>query len=855
MPGDDPATRTFDGDETVGGASQGPPPLAPGVVLADRYRIVARLGAGAMGEVYRADDLKLGQPVALKFLPAHLAGDPLRLAGFHREVRMAREVSHPNVVRVHDIAESEGRHFISMEYVDGEDLASLIRRIGRLPADKGVELARELCLGLAAAHEQGVLHRDLKPANVMIDGRGRVRISDFGLAIRAPDGRSGEVAGTPAYMAPEQFDGEATPATDVYALGLVLYHMFVGEAAFSGGSVSEMAQRQREERPPRPRERVPDIDPQLEELILRCLEKEAAARPSTALSVAASLPGGDPLAALVAAGQTPPPEMIARAKSAAALSTATATGLLVFVLLGLPLGVALVEPLLLFRQVSLDRPPEVLADEARRLLGSMAGEDQAAGDSAFGFAYARPPRGPFAHPDALKDRAPIRFWYRQSPQTLSPRDPSARVSSGDPPITAAGMATVWLDTRGRLLELTRIPLAGAGAASDAWEPLFEAAGLEAGAFAEDPKAAAPPVPSDGRRAWLGEAAADEAPLRVDGASLEGRIVWFRVSTSEIDATDGTAADSTREWRLRATYLVIYVLVLVAGSLLAWRNLSLGRGDRKGAIRLAGYVTLLRLVAWLLAGAHAADPGGLQAGLRDVLRWSLYHAVLLAVLYLAIEPVVRRRWPHSLISWSRLLRGRFADPLVGRDILVGVATAVAMAVVFATGRLAPTWWGEEPASPLVVNLDLLLDTRSVLAWLLTTQIGALWSCLLFTVFFVLLQRLMKSTLLAAGSGILLFTALSGLNTSGGRPTEIVALVMVMGILFFTLSRFGFLATTVTVFGLSNGRMSIPTTTDLSQWYGQATAIWLVVMAGLALYGYWAAIGGSATVKRALLKVDA
>jgi serine/threonine-protein kinase len=133
-------------------------------MLAGRYRIVAALGKGGMGEVYRADDLELGQPVALKFLPQHLARDPQRLACLHNEVRLGRQVSHPNVCRVHDIGEADGQPFLSMEYVDGEDLASLLRRIGRLPPDKAREITRQMCLGLAAAHDKGVLHCDLKPA-------------------------------------------------------------------------------------------------------------------------------------------------------------------------------------------------------------------------------------------------------------------------------------------------------------------------------------------------------------------------------------------------------------------------------------------------------------------------------------------------------------------------------------------------------------------------------------------------------------------------------------------------------------------------------------------------------------------
>jgi serine/threonine-protein kinase len=197
----------------------------PGTVLAKRYRIVGLLGRGGMGEVYRADDLKLGQPVALKFLPEAVQRDQARLDRFLNEVKTALKVTHPNVCRVHDIGDVDGQHYLSMEYVDGEDLASLLRRIGRLPEDKAVQIARQLCAGLAAAHEQGILHRDLKPANVMIDGRGRAKITDFGLAGLAEGIEGAEVrAGTPQYMSPEQHAGsEVTVKSDVYSLGLLLY--------------------------------------------------------------------------------------------------------------------------------------------------------------------------------------------------------------------------------------------------------------------------------------------------------------------------------------------------------------------------------------------------------------------------------------------------------------------------------------------------------------------------------------------------------------------------------------------------------------------------------------------------------
>src|SRR3984885_6026562 len=289
--------------------------FVPGTLLGGRYRIIGLLGRGGMGEVYRATDLTLGEFEALKFLPAEAVGNNRLLERFAGEVRVARQVSHPNVCRVYDLGEVDGAPFISMEYVDGEDLSSLLTRIGRLPSGKAIETARKICAGLAAAHDRGIIHRDLKPQNIMMNKRGEVVIMDFGLAAIA-DQLSGAEArnGTPAYMAPEQLKGaEVTARSDIYALGLVLYELFTGKKPYDAKSVPQLLAMQESGQLTSMTSIAADIDPAVEKAIRRCLDPDPLRRPASALAVSASLPGGDPLAAALAAGETPSPELVAAA--------------------------------------------------------------------------------------------------------------------------------------------------------------------------------------------------------------------------------------------------------------------------------------------------------------------------------------------------------------------------------------------------------------------------------------------------------------------------------------------------------------------------------------------------------------
>jgi hypothetical protein len=429
----------------------------PGTKIADRYRIVSLVGKGGMGEVYRADDLKLGHTVALKFLPKELADDPQRLEYFHSEVRLTRQISHPNVCRVYDIGEADGQLFLSMEYIDGEDLRVLLRRIGKLPQDKGIQIAQQLCAGLAAAHEKGVLHRDLKPANIMLDGRGQVRITDFGLAKLAEEGTAGEIAGTPAYMAPEQLTrGEATIQSDLYSLGLVLYELFTGEAARKAGTVPELIRANEESSLSQTLELPGDIDPAVQRAISRCLEREPHERPISANAVAASLPGGDPLAAALAAGETPSPELVAAAGESGLLSLRAASIYLGIVLVGL----ALLVPLKGAKSPAhgLRDSAEVFAGEARKVLAELGHgpAENAPRYETYQFVL--------SEDEATEKREILEFWYRCSPNRIfrqvAPDDffnLRSLVTPTNPPPVTEGMASLLFNREQALRELYVVP--------------------------------------------------------------------------------------------------------------------------------------------------------------------------------------------------------------------------------------------------------------------------------------------------------------------------------------------------------------------------------------------------------------
>ena len=253
-------------------------PLASAAITG-RYDILGELGRGGMGIVYKALDRETGELIALKVLKPDITDDEAINEGFKNELRLARKITHRNVCRIHEFHRSEGTAYISMEYIDGQSLRNLLKRPEGVTLNDGLKIATQICAGLKEAHKGGIVHRDLKPENIMIDGKGNVKIMDFGIArsveISEANPRSGPVVGTPAYMSPEQAQGlHADHRTDIYAVGLILYEMFTKQRPFQADTPISVALQQTREVPRPPRELEPSIPPKVETIILKCLEKE-----------------------------------------------------------------------------------------------------------------------------------------------------------------------------------------------------------------------------------------------------------------------------------------------------------------------------------------------------------------------------------------------------------------------------------------------------------------------------------------------------------------------------------------------------------------------------------------------------
>jgi serine/threonine protein kinase len=854
---------TISSSDAIGGGR-----FVPGQIIADRYRIVALAGRGGMGEVYRAEDLKLSQIVAIKFLPESVSKDASALARFHSEVRIARTVSHPNVCRMFDIGDMDGITFLTMEYVDGEDLSSLIRRIGRLSTDKAAEIARQLCAGLAAAHDKGVIHRDLKPANIMLDGAGKVRITDFGLAGIAAMIEGADIrAGTPAYMAPEQLGGmEVTVKSDIYSLGLILYEVITGKRAFDATTLPELMRMREESRIPNPSTIVRDIDPMFERVILRCLATDPVLRPASALQVSAALPGGDPLAAALAAGETPSPQMVAAAGENDGIAPRVALTFLAATLVGI---------LLLFyfgikenaiERVHPRRSPEVLSNKASELTAKI-GYPERPVDREWGFAidsdfiswvsehdkpHADWNKVPYQRPELLS------FWYRQSRKNLIPdgfwgNGIPGVVTSEDPPLITSGMVDIWMDDDGRLSWFQAIPdekedapASGVNASSEIkkadWGPLFAAAELDPAELKSVPSTWNSLAASDYREAWDGKWPESDRPLHVEAASLRGKPVYFALSGPWTKANRMPPPEKVGSDKFKSlTGLIIAGGIVTGGLFFAFLNLKRGRGDRIGAWRLAWAAFTLQMVTFCFR-SHLLLSSDMIGLAFLAVATSLLYAGAMWLLYIALEPYVRRNWPQTIISWTRLVSGRVRDPLVGRDLVSGVLLGMAWVLIFEIGNLFSIRMGD---ALQFGSSDLLGGFRDAVGYYFNVATNSIQGALAFFLLLVLIKFIVRNQWVA----VLVFLAIQvtpRLLGSDHVLLDFVVWILVYAIAALAVVRFGLITLGIGVF-LADVLLNVPYSLDFSNWYAAHNLLLVFSFFAIGVWGFYLSLGGKKLLK--------
>lgn len=859
-------SRTPDSSRSTSASSGGEGKFLPGTVLIDRYRITGLLGRGGMGEVYKAEDLKLNQTVALKFLPEHFAEDPAAHERFFGEVRTARQVSHPNVCRVFDIGEVDGAQFLSMEFIDGDDLSSLLRRIGRLPPDKALETARQLCAGLHAVHQAGILHRDFKPANVMIDGRGKARLTDFGIAGLESELKEGAIAGTPAYMSPEQITGkELTTKSDIYSLGLVLYEIFTGKRAFAGDTINELLRKHKTATPTSPSEVVKDIDPIVEQVILRCLEKDPRDRPASALQVAMMLPGGNPLEAAIAAGETPSPEMVAAAPKKGALKPPVAVACLAAVVALFAFIVFFSGKVKLNEWVPLDKPLEVLAERANQIKNKLGYAD-APVDTVYSFGYsqsylthAEREGTPPDRFEKIRTGQPLTlyFWYRTSPGYLVPNS-SHEVYFSDPPNDVSGMTRLALDVRGRLISFEAVPPQVSEQITQNiqtdWSTPFAEAGLDIRNYTETKSQWAPPSFADERKAWEGKHVDHpEIPVRIEAAAFQGRAVYFEVVFPWDRPARQTATGGTASTNMIIFMGVVIFSVLLAGLILARYNLKAGRGDIKGASKLAVFIFSAFTLAQLVDANHVPDLFGELWIFSRIAGTSFLLTIFPWIFYIALEPFIRQRWPELIISWSRLMAGDFRDPLVGRDILVGGLLGLGTTAAAYLGVLLRQWSGIA-YSPYLGSSNItepLSGVGGVLTHFLFIFAEHINFAIAFTFLLLLLLAILRKKWLAIPAFGLIYS-IPYLEFASGEPWIVfLSPLLIATAMTVATARFGVLAL-YSHFLFHALTSANPITSDFSSWYAGSTFFVVAVLIGLAVFGFYTSLAGKRLLKGKLLQ---
>jgi serine/threonine-protein kinase len=841
--------------------------MAPGTLLAGRYRIVAPIGRGGMGQVYRAEDLRLGETVALKFLPESLANDPAWLGRFYSEVRTAREVTHPNVCRVHDLVETEdaaGRHicFLTMEYVDGENLADLIRRFGRLPTEKGMEIAAQITAALAAAHQKGVLHRDIKPANVLIDGRGQAKLADFGLAIAGDAARAGEVAGTPGYIAPEVLKlGLATGKSDLYSLGVVLYELLTGKRAFKDGRLTTAGVRHY----------APEVPIAAEKIIEQSMDPDPARRPVSIVELQTAFPAQDALQAALARGETPSPEMVAASGDEQPLALWKAWAL-VGATIAFMLSIWLISPKGSFLGTA---PPQLSAEEMRGRAQQYLRD--------FGYSTSHIVQVSYLDiNDELLDwvsqvgtraqkqnlanavQGSLALTYRQSAdQNLLPSN-GVPLNPDDPSPLLPSMQFAEVDSDGHLTHFLANPVGGGESEESPlglqsaptekeahpegmdtestvtgtadWAPVIAATGLDPSTLQPDKATFVPPFAFNQIRAWKASYPGHaETQVRLEVAAWQGKLVYLHV----VGPWDDLPDQFTIVRYTRGIFLFMTGAALLIGAWLAMHNLRRKRGDVRSATRLALFSLALSVGTFLLGLPFASrSMGDYFQSFLNCMAGALLIAGGLWLTYVAIEPLTRRRIPSLLVASSLILQGKWKKPRVGKEILLGTAVGVMLEVYFYICHTIE--WRLLPGGTLNVpdRVRAMLGFREFLASILAESTNQLVYVATLAVLFLVFLLLVRRRWVAA-----IITVLFIIAQGSTRGALVPALVVLAGLAIaetILLVRVGLIAAITAAF-VNTIADNAPWPHDLGNWMSTSMVLTVLTVLAVAGSGFWLAIG--------------
>jgi len=583
--------------------------------------------------------------------------------------------------------------------------------------------------------------------------------------------------------------------------------------------------------------------------------------------VSAAMPGGDQLAAALAAGDTPSPEMVAAAGERSALRPAVGVGLVAFTLAMLAVLTMLSGRFAVFHRIPLPRSTDSLKDRAQELIERLGYTDSPA-DTAYAWdlnieylQWARPGQAtPNPWPALSSGRTQTAlFWYRTSPAPLQPSYSNNQPTQVDPPLTLSTMRLVRLDPNGRLLEFHAVPpqveepSPVAPTAAD-WAPLFEAAGLPLAAFHDVEPRWTPRSFADTRRAWEGPLpGVPEVTARVEAASYRGRPMYFSVLPPWTMPGRMVAPAANAVGNLLTALAVLIAFALLTVTLiLARRHLRTGRGDRRGAFRTASVLFVVVCAGFLLRARVFSDLAVEYERLGLILAISIYNALNVWLFYIALEPYVRRFWPQLLIGWTRLISGYVRDPLVGRDVLLGVAAGTVGAFLIASRELAPHLLGLRPATPVLPSPLILLGARHVLAVALQIVRRALGNAMQCVGIVVFLKIVVKRTwlVLALSTIAILPIAMSGTFAAEQLSIELPIALLGIALVLTVLLRFGLLSLFVTFYTFLLIE-AFPLTTDFSRPYAGTSVALLAAVAGLSVCGLIASRGDEPIFGRTIL----